>query len=66
MNLTTGVKQHDWKLLTMTDVVVIGADPESGEPIGLKTGDTREGVNCGDCGIPWFPENEDTSCEPFD
>lgn len=54
--------EHDWKLMTMADVIVIGIDPHTDEPTGIVTSEIREGVNCGVCGVPWFPETSETAC----
>lgn len=66
MGIATNTKQHQWKLLTMTDVIVIGSDPDSGEPIGVAIDDTREGVNCGNCGVPWHEGADEIECEDDD
>lgn len=56
-------RQHDWKLMTMTDVVVIGVDPSTDEPFGIPIGDTSEGINCWSCGVAWFPEIDTATCD---
>lgn len=52
-NTETAVQLHDWTLMTMQSVEVIGEAPDDGEPFGVTKGIRREGINCGNCGVEY-------------